>query len=171
MARAVLSSGQVRPGQRIEKCIDFRFWTDQTRLRTTTYPLLVHADDTACICASPDRAAARHPQEVVIIPGTQDPPSMRRPVSDHRLCQLHPASRPMVRHPRLSRREIEVLVAWLRAESKQEAAMSLFISVSTVSTHVARIRTKYESVGRAATTKSALFARAIQDGYVTLDDW
>ncbi|MEP9415661.1 MULTISPECIES: response regulator transcription factor [unclassified Gordonia (in: high G+C Gram-positive bacteria)] len=73
--------------------------------------------------------------------------------------------------PRLSRREIEVLTAWLRAESKQEAAAALFISVSTVSTHVARIRTKYDNVGRAATTKSALFARAIQDGYASLDDW
>ncbi|RPA57116.1 LuxR family transcriptional regulator [Gordonia oryzae] len=90
---------------------------------------------------------------------------------DPRHRHLHAGNRPPSRRPDLSRREVEVLVAWLRSESKEEAARTLFISVSTVSSHVARIRAKYESVGRAANTKSALFARAIQDGYVSLDEW
>jgi len=71
----------------------------------------------------------------------------------------------------LSAREVEVLLAWLAAESKEDAAQALFISSSTVSTHIVRIRAKYASVGRPATSKSALFARAVQDGLTTLDEW
>ncbi|GAB21296.1 putative LuxR family transcriptional regulator [Gordonia polyisoprenivorans NBRC 16320 = JCM 10675] len=140
---------------------------------------MVRADYTAIHCASASRAAARIHQEVTIIPGTEEPPLHRRPQHDSRPHphldprhrHLYAVNRPASRRPDLSRREVEVLVAWLRAESKQEAAKALFISVSTVSTHVARIRAKYEAVGRAANTKSALFARAIQDGYVSLDEW
>ncbi|WP_425324084.1 response regulator transcription factor [Gordonia polyisoprenivorans] len=143
-------------------------------LRTKIGPRGLHRD---VICAPASRAAARIHQEVIIIPGTEEPPLHRRPQHDSRPHldprhrHLYAVNRPASRRPELSRREIEVLVAWLHAESKQEAAKSLFISVSTVSTHVARIRAKYESVGRAANTKSALFARAIQDGYVSLDEW
>jgi len=73
--------------------------------------------------------------------------------------------------PNLSDREVEVLLAWLAAESKEEAAGRLFISASTVSTHLARIRAKYTGVGRTAPTKTHLFARALQDGYTSLDRW
>lgn len=71
----------------------------------------------------------------------------------------------------LSSREVEVLLAWLAAESKDEAAGVLFISASTVSTHLARIRAKYAAVGRDAPTKTHLLARALQDGYTSLDSW
>ncbi|AFR50322.1 regulatory protein LuxR [Gordonia sp. KTR9] len=73
--------------------------------------------------------------------------------------------------PSLSDREIEVLLAWLAADSKEDAAARLFISASTVSTHLARIRAKYTAVGRGAPTKTHLFARALQDGYTGLDAW
>ncbi|MFT4394052.1 response regulator transcription factor [Gordonia lacunae] len=73
--------------------------------------------------------------------------------------------------PSLSDREIEVLLAWLAADSKEDAAARLFISASTVSTHLARIRAKYTAVGRGAPTKTHLFARALQDGYTGLDSW
>ncbi|MFT4086165.1 MAG: LuxR C-terminal-related transcriptional regulator [Gordonia sp. (in: high G+C Gram-positive bacteria)] len=73
--------------------------------------------------------------------------------------------------PLLSAREVEVLTVWLRTESKREAAAALFISPSTVSTHIVRIRAKYTAVGRDASTKSTLFARAVQDGYISLDEW
>jgi len=73
--------------------------------------------------------------------------------------------------PTLSRREVEVLLGWLAAESKEEAASKLFISASTVSTHIARIRAKYDAVGRPAPTKAHLLARALQDGLTTLDRW
>ncbi|MFM9377003.1 response regulator transcription factor [Gordonia sp. VNK21] len=87
-----------------------------------------------------------------------------RPVPDH-------VSAWSQNRPELSPREVEVLMAWLRAESKEDAARELFISASTVSTHIVRIRTKYAAVGRAASSKSALFARAVQDGYTSLDEW
>ncbi|MFZ2510280.1 MAG: LuxR C-terminal-related transcriptional regulator [Gordonia sp. (in: high G+C Gram-positive bacteria)] len=73
--------------------------------------------------------------------------------------------------PDLSNREVEVLLAWLRAESKEEAAQVLFISAATVSTHITRIRHKYAAVGRPANRKAALMARALQDGFSSLDDW
>ncbi|MFT4126200.1 MAG: LuxR C-terminal-related transcriptional regulator [Gordonia sp. (in: high G+C Gram-positive bacteria)] len=76
-----------------------------------------------------------------------------------------------VLRPTLSRREVEVLLAWLAADSKDEAAARLFIAASTVSTHLARIRAKYSGVGRAAPTKTHLLARALQDGITRLDDW
>jgi DNA-binding CsgD family transcriptional regulator len=72
--------------------------------------------------------------------------------------------------PQLSNREIEVLRAWVLTDSKQAAASRLFIASSTVNTHITRIRNKYADVGRPATTKAALLARAIQDGVIDLDD-
>lgn len=72
--------------------------------------------------------------------------------------------------PQLSRREIQVLREWLASDSKNVVAGRLFISASTVNTHVTRIRTKYAVVGRPAPTKAALVARAIQDGYIDIDD-
>lgn len=73
--------------------------------------------------------------------------------------------------PALSSREVEVMLAWMAAESKEDAANHLFISQSTVSTHISRIRAKYTAVGRCAPTKAHLLARALQDGYTTLDEW
>ena len=77
---------------------------------------------------------------------------------------------PLVR-PALSSREVEVLLAWLASESKEDAASRLFISASTVSTHISRIRAKYGAVGRSAPTKAHLLARALQDGLTSLDVW
>jgi DNA-binding NarL/FixJ family response regulator len=70
----------------------------------------------------------------------------------------------------LAPREKEVLVAWFRTESKDLVARQLQIAPTTVRTHLQRIRAKYEAVGRPATTKAALVARAIQDGIVNVDD-
>jgi DNA-binding NarL/FixJ family response regulator len=75
-----------------------------------------------------------------------------------------------VGRPGLSRREREVLVAWCQTESKDEVARRLFVQPSTVSTHLQRARAKYAAVGRPASTKAALIARAIQDGFLGLDD-
>ena len=72
--------------------------------------------------------------------------------------------------PQLSGREIEVLRAWVLTDSKQAAGSRLFITSSTVNTHITRIRNKYAEVGRPATSKAALLARAIQDGFIDLDD-
>jgi DNA-binding CsgD family transcriptional regulator len=75
------------------------------------------------------------------------------------------------RIPVLSPREVEVLLAWFAFDSKGEAAATLYISQATVNTHITRIRSKYSLVGRPARTKSQLLARAIQDGFTSLDDW
>ena len=97
-----------------------------------------------------------------------------KPLSDRQyrsLARFRHRLRVFLRFSELSAREVEVLLAWLAAESKEDAAQALFISSSTVSTHIVRIRAKYASVGRPATSKSALFARAVQDGLTTLDEW
>lgn len=72
--------------------------------------------------------------------------------------------------PNLARREKEVLIAWFRTESKDLVARQLQIAPTTVRTHLQRVRAKYAGVGRPATTKAALIARAIQDGIVNVDD-
>jgi DNA-binding NarL/FixJ family response regulator len=70
----------------------------------------------------------------------------------------------------LAPREKEVLIAWFRTESKDLVAQQLQIAPTTVRTHLQRVRAKYAAVGRPATTKAALVARAIQDGIVNVDD-
>ena len=72
--------------------------------------------------------------------------------------------------PMLSVREVQVLRHWLRCDSKQTVANELFISLGTINTHLSRIRVKYTAVGREASTKSALLARALQDGHITIDE-
>ena len=65
---------------------------------------------------------------------------------------------------KLSDREREVLVAWFQTESKELVGKRLYIAPTTVRTHLQRARAKYALVGRPAPTKSALLARAIEDG-------
>ncbi len=72
--------------------------------------------------------------------------------------------------PELTDREREVLIQWFRTESKIFAARALYITPSTVSTHLGRVRAKYAAVGRPASTKAALVARALQDGIISIDD-
>ncbi|PYE19499.1 DNA-binding CsgD family transcriptional regulator [Williamsia limnetica] len=72
--------------------------------------------------------------------------------------------------PTLSAREIEVLRTWFTCDSKSEAARKLFITPATVNTHITRIRDKYDAVGRSGATKSALLARALQDGLISVDE-
>lgn len=79
-------------------------------------------------------------------------------------------SRPEAARPDLSEREIEVLVAWLVCDSKREVTERLFLADSTVSTYIQRVRSKYQAVGRPARTKVRLLLRALEDGYVRLDD-
>jgi DNA-binding NarL/FixJ family response regulator len=70
----------------------------------------------------------------------------------------------------LSDRERQVLVAWFTTESKDHVGNLLQIAPATVRTHLQRVRAKYASVGRPAPTKSALLARAIEDGIIGLSD-
>ncbi|MCZ4566990.1 response regulator transcription factor [Rhodococcus erythropolis] len=72
--------------------------------------------------------------------------------------------------PKLTEREREVLIQWFRTESKTFAAKALYITASTLATHLGRVRTKYAAAGRPAPTKAALVARALQDGIISIDD-
>ncbi len=72
--------------------------------------------------------------------------------------------------PKLTEREREVLIQWFRTESKNFAAKALYITASTLATHLGRVRTKYAAAGRPAPTKAALVARALQDGIISIDD-
>lgn len=71
---------------------------------------------------------------------------------------------------KLTVREKQVLIAWFQTESKDLVAKRLFIAPTTVRTHLQRARAKYAGVGRPASTKSALLARAIEDGILSLND-
>ncbi|MFF0488034.1 helix-turn-helix transcriptional regulator [Nocardia sp. NPDC004068] len=72
--------------------------------------------------------------------------------------------------PMLSSREVEVLLAWILSDTKSDVCRRLYISPGTVNTHITRIREKYSRAGRPASTKAALLARALQDGYIGLDE-
>lgn len=72
--------------------------------------------------------------------------------------------------PQLSAREKEVLIAWLRTDSKIAVGQQLYITAATVRTHIQRIREKYDSAGRPAPSKAALTVRAIQDRIISTDD-
>jgi DNA-binding NarL/FixJ family response regulator len=88
------------------------------------------------------------------------PPNMARAISTD--------SRPD--RPRLTAREIDVLVNWFACESKNMVASKLGLSVRTVSSYIDRVRIRYANAGRPASTKAALVARAIQDGLVRLEE-
>jgi ATP/maltotriose-dependent transcriptional regulator MalT len=97
-------------------------------------------------------------------------PRMARPMLPGETVRPPQRDDEIGQHPRLTQREQDVLSAWCRTESKQEVAKQLCIEPSTVATHLQRIRAKYAAVGRPATTKAALAARAIQDGILTVED-
>ncbi len=80
------------------------------------------------------------------------------------------AARAAVELPQLTKRQQEIVLAWLKYETKERVAQELFVTPSTVKTHIQRIRQRYASVGRPAGTKFALFIRAVQDGLINIDD-
>lgn len=87
--------------------------------------------------------------------------------------QLPPAatnSGPYLPRPMLTAREIQVLTGWIKCDSKPAVAKSLFLSLGTVNTHLTRIRAKYSAVGRPASTKASLVARALQDGLIDINE-
>ncbi|GGM18812.1 MULTISPECIES: response regulator transcription factor [Micromonospora] len=68
--------------------------------------------------------------------------------------------------PALSDKEREALLLWFQSMSKASVARRMQISEHTVKQYVDRARIKYTRAGRPAATKSALLARAIEDGLV-----
>nr|WP_296777080.1 helix-turn-helix transcriptional regulator [Rhodococcus sp. (in: high G+C Gram-positive bacteria)] len=103
----------------------------------------------------------------VVVSSVQDSPVDLPPV------HLPPAATnagPFLPRPMLTQREIQVLTGWIRCDSKPAVAKSLFLSLGTVNTHLTRIRAKYAAVGRPASTKASLVARALQDGHIDIAD-
>jgi DNA-binding CsgD family transcriptional regulator len=88
----------------------------------------------------------------------------------HAMYATNEAAAGQATGPALTGREVEVLRTWLICDSKEAAGRSLFIGAATVNTHIARIRGKYDAVGRPAATKSALLARALQDGLISIEE-
>ncbi|MCO1657168.1 response regulator transcription factor [Pseudonocardia sp. S2-4] len=81
-----------------------------------------------------------------------------------------PSRSPALPRPRLTARERDVLLTWLRCESKRTTATLCHVSPRTVEGYIDRVRLRYAEVGRPAPTKASLVARALQDGLLTLDD-
>lgn len=82
---------------------------------------------------------------------------------------VEPAA-PELPRPTLTDREVEVLRTWLMVDSKPACGQELHISLGTVNTHLTRIRAKYAEIGRPASTKAALVARAIQDDIIDIEE-
>jgi DNA-binding NarL/FixJ family response regulator len=64
----------------------------------------------------------------------------------------------------LSPREREVLSLYASGFALKQVAMELNIKISTAKEHIDRVRAKYSVIGRAASTKTELLVRAIEDG-------
>lgn len=72
--------------------------------------------------------------------------------------------------PMLSDQEREALLLWFQSMSKASVARRMRISEHTVKQYIARARVKYARVGRPAATKTALLARAIEDGLIRAEE-
>jgi DNA-binding NarL/FixJ family response regulator len=64
----------------------------------------------------------------------------------------------------LSPREREVLSLYASGFALKQVATELNIKISTAKEHIDRVRAKYSVLGRAASTKTELLVRAIEDG-------
>ena len=64
----------------------------------------------------------------------------------------------------LSPREREVLSLYASGFALKQVASELNIKISTAKEHIDRVRAKYSVLGRAASTKTELLVRAIEDG-------
>ncbi len=72
--------------------------------------------------------------------------------------------------PALAPREAEALRLYAAGMPLKSVARRMSISYETVREHLRRVRRKYSDAGRPAPTKSELFVRAVEDGYLTGPD-
>ncbi len=72
--------------------------------------------------------------------------------------------------PILSDRERTALLLWFQSMSKASVARRMGISEATVKQYIDRARVKYARTGRVTSTKTALLARAIEDGLIRPDE-
>ncbi|WP_026422569.1 response regulator transcription factor [Actinokineospora inagensis] len=74
------------------------------------------------------------------------------------------------RAPHLSAQERTALLLWFQSMSKASVARRMGLSEATVRQYIDRARVKYAKQGRPAPTKTALLARAIEDGLIRADE-
>ncbi|MBM7776573.1 DNA-binding NarL/FixJ family response regulator [Actinokineospora baliensis] len=72
--------------------------------------------------------------------------------------------------PHLSAQERTALLLWFQSMSKASVARRMGLSEATVRQYIDRARVKYAKLGRPAPTKTALLARAIEDGLIRADE-
>nr|MDT0660056.1 response regulator transcription factor [Micromonospora sp. DSM 115978] len=75
-----------------------------------------------------------------------------------------------IQRPQLSARERTALLLWFQSMSKSSVASRMGLSEATVRQYIDRARIKFAKVGRPAPTKTALLARAIEDGLIRADE-
>lgn len=68
--------------------------------------------------------------------------------------------------PRLSAGERVALTLYVSGRSTKEVAAELSVRYETAKTYLRRVREKYARVGRAASRREELVARATEDGYI-----
>lgn len=68
--------------------------------------------------------------------------------------------------PALSNKERTALLMWFQGMTKSSVGARMGITEATVKQYIDRARAKYAAVGRQAPTKTALLARAIEDGLI-----
>ncbi len=72
--------------------------------------------------------------------------------------------------PQLSGRELEALQLYAAGLPLKTVARQMNIGQDTVRVYLLRVRAKYESLGRPATTKTELYIRAVEDGFLPAPD-
>jgi DNA-binding NarL/FixJ family response regulator len=95
-----------------------------------------------------------------VLAAAADRPYVTRSQARAMLADQRPA------RPALSQQELQVLLLWFQGMSKASVARRMSISENTVRQYISRARAKYAATGRAAASKDALLARAIEDGVI-----
>jgi two-component system, NarL family, nitrate/nitrite response regulator NarL len=93
-----------------------------------------------------------------VLAAAADRPYVTRSQAKAMLADQRPA------RPALSQQEQQALLLWFQGMSKASVGRRMSISENTVRQYINRARAKYAATGRAAPSKDALLARAIEDG-------
>jgi two-component system uhpT operon response regulator UhpA len=73
--------------------------------------------------------------------------------------------------PKLSPQELRALTLYASGLPMKNVASHLHVSYETAKGYVDRVREKYEQAGRSARTKIELYQRALEDGFVSADQF
>lgn len=75
-----------------------------------------------------------------------------------------------MRGPARDSRQVMQAVLWCSGLTKSEVGRRLYVSASTVSTSITRLRDHYGEQGRPAHSQALLLIRLLEDGLVTLPE-